>query len=104
MSDNHAERMAEAEAARAAWDRFVGPAVKKLTAEYTEVLINAASAPLTNDGRATMEKASLAIKVLDKVQAHLAAIVYDGEAARQQHNFGQQIAQLPAEKKRWALM
>lgn len=95
-----AERMAESEAAKAALARFIAPAIKVLDASYMSMLIDAAASPLDTSGRARMEKAALAIKVLDHVKGHLQAIILDGAIARQGHDYAQQLADIPVEKRR----
>lgn len=95
-----AERMADAAQAKAAMDRWLGPAMHVLRADYMSKLIDVASKPLTADGRAAMEKLAVAIKVLDGVQAQINAVVVDGDIARHAHQYSEQIARIPAERRK----
>ncbi len=93
-------RIADAEAARSAMDRWLGPAFDIVRADYLKKLVEVASKPMTADARAGMEKMAIAIKVVDAVQAQIMAVVNDGGVARNEHQYAEQIARIPVEKRK----
>lgn len=100
MSDE-AIRMARAEQASTALKEFLGPAFDVCRADYLEKLGEVAARPLTNDIRAGMEKLALGVKVLDEVRRQIEGLVRDGDIARECARRASDLAELPAEKKRW---
>lgn len=97
----YADRIADGEQAREAINRFVGPAFDIVRADYLAKLADIAAKPLTNDQRAAMEKLALGIKVLDQARAQIEAIAADGKLARADQRRAEEIASLPAERRRW---
>lgn len=102
MSDE-AIRMARAEQAKQAMERFLAPAFDLVRAEYIEKLADIASRPLTNDLRAAMEKLAVGVKVIDQVRAQITPLVIDGEIARIDNKRATELAEMSTEKRRWAL-
>jgi glycyl-tRNA synthetase alpha subunit len=96
-------RMARANQAEQALTQFLAPAFDVVRTDYMEKLASIAAKPLTNDMRAGMEKLALAVKVVDEVRAQVTALVADGQVAQSDLRRASNIAELPSEKRRWAL-
>jgi hypothetical protein len=91
-----AERGRQAEAAYA---EFVGPAIDQARAEYMEALTRlAANEPWRSD---KIVKLSIAMRVIDKVSEQMKLTMANGIDASKQMQRAQEIAELPAAKRRW---
>ncbi len=97
---SNAERMADAEAARAAWERWVGPVITEMREDCLTKLATIAAKPMTADNRAGMEKIALAIKVYEEVKKQIDVVVADGGVARAGQKRAEQIAAIPVERRK----
>lgn len=95
-------RIADAEAARGALDRWLGPAFDVVRADYMEKLASIAAQPLPVHGVAQIEKLAIAVKVVDAVRAQIEAVAQDGKVARHDKTRADKLAETPAyARKRW---
>jgi hypothetical protein len=94
MTDT-AVRMTEARAAQDALDQFLSPAFEVVRRDYAEKLMSIAAKPLTNDGRAAIEKLALAVKVVDEVKRQIEGIVNDGKVAEGEREHASRISKIP---------
>ena len=100
MSDD-AARMVQAERAQAAMTEFCGPAFDLVREEYTAALIRSASAPQTPDNKAAVEKLALGIKIIDRIEGHIQALIVDGKIARNEARREARMNEMTTEEKRW---
>ncbi|HKR17649.1 hypothetical protein [Rhizorhapis sp.] len=78
---------------------FLSPALDSIRAEYMEALTAvAAKEPWASD---KIVKLAVARNVIDKVEAHLRAIIANGGVAEHQINRAREIAELPVAKRKW---
>lgn len=102
MTDE-ADRVTTGEQARAAWDQFVGPACALLRAEYATKLSKiAGERAMTGEALKQVEKLAMAIKVVDQVEAQIAAVIGDGRTAQADMERAGNMARLSTEERRYA--
>jgi hypothetical protein len=101
MNDN-ALRMAEAEAADEAMKRFLRPAFTVVRDEYINRLRAAALKDLSLGAFTNMTNLSVALKVMDEVQAQLEALIADGKVAADDAGRASRIAAMSPEAVKWA--
>lgn len=98
MSDLE-ERRARGFRAKAALDEFVAPAIEGLRSVYMEALTKlAVDEPWSAD---KMTKLAVAQRVINTVEQQIKAAIMDGEIAAKDKSRADEIAKLPAAKKRW---
>lgn len=94
----NAERIARAERAKAALDEFLAPAMEHVMTDYNRRIIEiAAETPWKTE---PISKLAQAFKIVRTVEAHLQALVMDGELARQDMSYAAQIERIPVEKRK----
>lgn len=92
-----AERLAEAQSAEAALERYLRPAFEVVEREYAEKLI--ALAGETTGQEAKIARLSLAIKVARTVRTQIEALAADGAAAGTEMERLRQIEKIPEHKR-----
>lgn len=99
MTDpNFAARIADAEQAKLAMERWLGPAFDVALADYLARLDHLASTTPWDDKRIT--KVAMGVAVLKQVRHHIEGIIADGAVARADHAYAKQIEAIPAEKRK----
>lgn len=103
MTDDRtlSDRMVEAEQARDAFDRFMGPALATARADYLTKLADVAARPMSDPIRAGMEKLATGIKVVDEVEAQLRGLMMDGALAQRDARRASRLANLTTEERKW---
>ena len=101
MSDVQ-QRIVEAEQARLAWDRYVGPALGVIRAAYLERLTAEAEKPMEGRALAAVQSLSLAIRVTREVEGQIRSVMFDGEAAKADFAKAGAIARMGPEAQRYA--
>lgn len=102
MNDDNAMRMAEAEAAELALQRFLRPAFDICRAEYTKNLMTIGAQPMSQATLAGITNLSVALKVLAEAQEQIETIVADGKVAKDGAERASRMAQLTNEQRKWA--
>lgn len=88
--------------ARAAWDEFIEPFIASARADYITGLTDvAANEPWQSD---KIVKLAIATRVIDKVEEQFHAVMLSGDSVARKAARAEQIAQIPARKRRWADM
>lgn len=90
MLDQAVERASRAVAAKA---EFLDPALEVIAAEYLTALTRLASSEPWETGK--ISKLAIAMRVIEKVQEQLTAIIAAGEIADRQNDRARQIEQIP---------
>jgi hypothetical protein len=93
------DRIVDAEQAKQAMDRWLGPAFDVVLQSYQNAMVQLASNEPWADKKIT--KVAIAFKIATEVRKQIEAVVSDGKVARHELNYGKQIAELPAEQRRW---
>lgn len=95
------ERYADAQAAKLAMDRFVGPALTIIEQEYAERMLQVAGMTLTRDETEwSLLKLATAIKVVRAVRGQIEVIAEGGKVAEQQIDRAKQIENIRPDKRR----
>jgi len=95
------EQYAEAQAAQNALDRFLGPAMQVVEAEYAERLLEVAGSTLAKgEAEWAMLKLSMALKIARAVRGQIEAIARGGSAVEQQMERAKQIEAIRPYKRR----
>ena len=82
---NDQQRIARAHNAAAAWDKFVGPEIEAMIAEYTARIVEVANTELNPDKRRDKITAlSNAIRIAKNIEAGLHAAITDGDVAKRE--------------------
>lgn len=93
------ERRARSHRANSLMDEFLSPIVEELHAEYLSAVTQlAANEPWAVE---KITKLSVALRVVSKVEQQIRAIVQDGEHAAGRISRAQEIAKMPAARRRW---
>lgn len=96
------ETLARARQAEAALDQFLVPAFEVLTEAYSKRLTEiATSEPWETD---KIRKLAAALKIAKEVRGQIEGLVHAGEVAKDQKRKADEIAAMPEERRRWALM
>ncbi|ANC85455.1 hypothetical protein [Sphingomonas sp. NIC1] len=95
-------RIAEAEAAKLAWDRFVAPALATLRADYMAKLTDEAVKPMEGRALTAVQNLSIALRVTREVENQIHSIMMDGKAAQAELTRAGDIARLEPEARRYA--
>jgi hypothetical protein len=95
-------RLAEAESAKAAYERFVGPAIGVIREDYTKKLASIAVQPMEGRVLAGVQNLSLALRVLNEVEGQLRALIADAAVARADMDRAGAIARMSPEARRYA--
>lgn len=96
------QRQAEAEQAKQAWDKYVGPALAVIRGDYMAKLVDYAERPMSGDNLKVVEKMSIAMKVTREVENQLKSLIHDGEAARADIDRAGALARMGTEERRYA--
>lgn len=96
------QRIADAEAAKQAFERYVAPALATIRADYMLKLTENAERPMEGRALVAVQTMSLALRVTREVEAQLRAVIADGEAARSDIDRAGKIARLSPEERRYA--
>jgi len=96
------QRIADAEAAKLAWERYVAPALEAIRADYMVKLTENAERPMEGRALQAVQNMSLALRVTREVEAQIKAIMTDGDAARAELGRARRIADLSPEGRRFA--
>lgn len=92
------EQIDRAHRAREARDGFLAPAMAEIRAEYIAALTMLAANEPWETGKIT--KLAVAIKVIDKVDEQLSAIIAGGTVAEHAQARAEQIARIPETKRK----
>lgn len=99
MSDaNTAARIADAEQARQALDRWLGPAFAEIERDYADRIVSLAASEPWADKK--IAKVAIGLKIAREVRRQIEAVVADGKVARAEHAHARQIEAIPVEKRR----
>src|SRR4051812_32411812 len=98
MTEN-ADRIAIADQAQAAYERFLSPAFAVCREEYAAKLTKLYATVEDAKGERVRTKLALAIRVLDEVEQQIKAVIVGGDVARHEQRGVDKIASLPAYKK-----
>lgn len=95
-------RIAESDAAKAAWDRFIGPAFATLRADYMGKLTTEATKPMEGRALQAVQNLSIALRITNEVEAQMKALIADGQAAQADMERSNNIARMSPEQRRYA--
>lgn len=95
-------RIAEADAAKAAWERFVAPALATIRADYMAKLTGEAVKPMEGRALQVVQNLSIGLRVADQVEAQLKSLIADGQAARADLERAGNVSRLSPEQRRYA--
>jgi hypothetical protein len=101
MTDN-LQRIAEADQAKIAWDRFVAPALATMRADYMSKLTDEAIKPMEGRALAAVQSLSLALRVTREVEGQMRALILDGAQAQQDLDRAGKVARMGPEERRFA--
>lgn len=101
MTDTLA-RIAEADAAKAAWDRFVSPALATIRADYMAKLTAEATKPMEGRALQAVQNLSIGLRVAEQVEAQMKGLILDGAAAQKDMERASDLARLSPEQRRYA--
>ena len=96
------QRIAEAEQAKQAWDRYVAPALSVLRADYMAKLTENAVQPMEGRALAAVQSLSLALRVTKEVEGQMRALMLDGVQAQDDAARASKIANMGPEQRRYA--
>jgi hypothetical protein len=98
MTDDLAARMADAEQAKQAMERWLSPAFDAVLADYLGRLDQLASTTPWDDKRIT--KVAMGVAIAKQVRRQIEAVIADGKVARNEHALASQLEAIPSEKRR----
>jgi len=82
--------------------KLLGPAFELVIADYLGKIVDISAAEPWEAGK--ISKLAMATKIAREVQGQITAIVRSGELAQEKKRRADVIADMPAEKRKWALM
>ncbi len=98
MNDNTAQRMADAQQAKAAMDRWLGPAFEFVEAAYMNRMTEIAATEPWEDKK--LRALASAVKIAREVRAQIEQVVNDGPVAQSDNQRARQIESIPLEKRK----
>lgn len=101
MTDN-LSRIAEADAAKAAWDRFIAPALATIRADYMAKLTQEAVKPMEGRALQAVQTLSLGLRVTEQIDAQMKSLIVDGQAAQADLDRAGELARMSPEARRFA--
>lgn len=101
---NEQEVLERSRRAKAAWDEFAQPFFEVVRAEYLSELARAAGHVRDDRDIKAVVCLSVATRVIDKVEEQFKQAIFVGETITRKAARAEQIAQVPARKRRFADM
>jgi hypothetical protein len=95
-------RIAEADAAKAAWERFVGPALATVRADYMAKLTDEAIKPMEGRALQAVQNLSIGLRIADLIEGQIRSLMLDGAAAQKELDRASDLARLSPEQRRYA--
>lgn len=95
-------RIADAEAAKAAWERFVAPALATIRADYMAKLTEEAIKPMEGRPLQAVQNLSIGLRITSEIEGQIKALILDGQAAQADADRARTLANMSPEQRRYA--